>query len=370
MHKHREKSPAGIIAISAIATSLVLGGLSFLFIIYGLPVLPFSVELLYTVLLRLLPIIIGLILVLIALAIRPPAIPRNTDIADEIQKDMYTMPLYNLPEEDENEIVGKQQLPVSAKLKEPPAESDRLTANRLEDLQPVVTPFEGAPPAAYIEEKIEVPEPVVMPKQEIIPTEDLQRHTLGRPVLFSEYPYPIQKDSQIAELLAPIDETIEDGALAMEDLETIEDTFETRLESELDAADSMGYDLSLAIIDLPETTTDPHSVDATIVQNLFNRLGIVSFFYLIEEHRVSAIMPFHDFEQCRRYFASLLESFRKQHPETAIKIGYSSSKSRRIGPEELIQEASVAADIASERFGYSLIGYDIDLEADPDSTEA
>ena len=242
-----------------------------------------------------------------------------------------------------------------------------MTTNRLMDIQPDVKPFEGALPAYTEAPPVEVSEEFDGWEQEI--PDSATGHTLGRAVLFSEYPYAIAPASQIAELLSPIDETTDDGALSDQDLQTIEDTFESRLATELASADSMGYDLSLAIIDLPETTADIHSVDATIVQNLFNRLGIVSFFYLTEEHRVSAILPFHDFEQCRRYFASLLESLRKQHPESAIKIGYSSSRNRDIDPDELIQEASVAANIASERSGYSLIGYDIELEADQESTE-
>lgn len=383
MQNHREKSPAGIIVISAISTLLILGGLTYAFLTFGLPVLPFPVETLYSILLRLLPIIIGLILVLIALAIRPPVIPKDTDSTDELEKDIYSSPLYNLPDEHEPIIVGKQQLPVSASLKESPTKDTNIEPsweNRVAEHIPEVKPFEGTLPT-YKEEwdtLVYEPSASVTPESkgeeadrdalreadEQLETDDI--HSLGRAVLFSEYPYPIEPGSQIAELLAPIEETLEDGALLQEDLKTIDDNFETRLEHEIASAKDLGYDLSLAIIELPHSDTDRHSVDATIVQNLFNRLGVVSFFYLTEEHRVSAILPFHGFEQSRRYFASLLESLRKQHPESAIKIGYSSSRNRNVDANVVLDEAQVAVDLANERSGFSLIGYDIDLEPDED----
>lgn len=384
MQNHREKSPAGIIAISAISTLLILGGLTYAFFTYGLPMLPFPVETLYSILLRLLPIIIGLILVLIALAIRPPVIPKDTDSSDELEKDIYSSPLYNLPDEHEPIIVGRQQLPVSASLKESPAKDsdiDPSLANRVAEHTPEVRPFEGTLPS-YGEEHRDtvvfepydsvISEPRLEEVELVEPEEAEEQletdviHSLGRAVLFSEYPYPIEPGSQIAELLAPIEETFEDGSLLQEDFATIEDNFETRLAHELESAKNLGYDVSLAIIELPHSDTDRHSVDATIVQNLFNRLGVVSFFYLTEEHRVSAILPFHGFEQSRRYFASLLESLRKQHPESTIKIGYSSSRNRDIDAAVILDEAQVAVDLASERSGFSLIGYDTDLESDED----
>ena len=369
MQNHREKSPVGIVAISAITTALILGALTYFFFQYGLAMLSISTEPLYTVLLRLLPIIIGLILVLIALAIRPPVIPKDTDSDDELEKDAYTSPLYNLPQEDESHTAARAQLPVTPRYKESPVEQQTQKTDKLIDSYPAVTPFMGVTPISPRREEV-VP-PMAYPEEieepfeaEIVSPGETTRHTLGRAVLFGEYPFPIDSESQIAQLLAPIEETIEDGDLTAQDLLVIEDTFETRLENELTSANELGYDLSLAVIELPKNDQDLHSVDATIVQNLFNRLGVVSFFYLTEEHRVSAILPFHGFEQSRRYFASLLESLRKQHPETAIKVGYSSSRNREVSAETVMDEALIAVNLATERSGYSLIGYDTDLEVE------
>lgn len=382
MQRHREKSPAGTIVISAIITLVVMGALTFLLVYFGLPSIPISQELLYSSLLRLLPIIIGLILVLIALTIQPPRIPKDTDKTDEIGKDNFTAPLYNLPDEEEQRSYGRAQLSVpkpTPSTGKQSLEAASQTANRVPDIAPTITPFTGAPakPAqmwAPEPEKWTPAEPFEIQKQaevdsipvEIPPELDIesteQTTDLGRAVLFGEYPFSIPPGSDIAALLEPIEETFESGDLRAEDLILVEDTFETRLDDELASAVDLGYDLSIAVIDVPHHDADTHSVDATVVQNLFNRLGIVSFFYLTEVHRVSAILPFHGFEQCRRYFASLLENLRKHHPESTVTVGFSSVNGREITAEGITEEATIAADLAHERGGYSLIGYDTDLE--------
>ncbi|HLW22550.1 MAG TPA: hypothetical protein VKZ39_05135, partial [Sphaerochaetaceae bacterium] len=148
MQRHREKSPAGTIVISAIITLVVMGALTFLLVYFGLPSIPISQELLYSSLLRLLPIIIGLILVLIALTIQPPRIPKDTDKTDEIGKDNFTAPLYNLPDEEEQRSYGRAQLSVpkpTPSTGKQSLEAASQTANRVPDIAPTITPFTGAP---------------------------------------------------------------------------------------------------------------------------------------------------------------------------------------------------------------------------------
>ena len=366
MRNQQEKSPASVIAISAFITLLVLGACTYLFFVYGLPILPFSLATIYSVLLRLLPILIGLILVLIALVIQPPPVPKDSDDEDEIEKDAFIRPLYNLPDEEDTPLYARAQLPVA----QPEKSITEVNDNRLPDPAPEITSFSGVVPAP-VEHSVRqqtYKESYTRSVVEPSPVESTQSaELLNRAVLFNDYPFPIEPGSSIAELLEPIEATIIDGNLTEADVQVIDDTFESRLESEIESAAALQYEISVAIIDLPASHTETHSVDASIVQDLYNKLGIVSYFYLTEELRVSAILPFHGFNQCRRYFASLLDSLRKQHPEAVLSIGFSSSRSREITGQELLQEAVVAADLAAERTGFSLIGYDTDLEVEDTS---
>jgi len=368
---------------------LVLLVLSYVLITYVLPYYEVSAGTLYSVLIRLLPMIIGLILVQIAIIIHPPQVPKDTDKMDSLEKDEFTAPLYNLPKEEDSIHPGRAQLPV-----EPVSATAARETKIAIDEVPAIKPFAGKQPVAptygrqlpveleaidnlttdmelppSLEEEQLPAETDTMTESEALDTtlSDIDgdiRQRLSRAVLFSEYPFPIVPGSDIAQLLEPIDETEVENSLPQEYTELIEDTFDERLRVELESAIESGYELSLAIIEIPSVGSDPHSVDSTVVQNLFNKLGMVSLFYLTETKRVSSILPFHGFEQSRRYFAALLENLRKNHPQTAVKIGFTSLHGRSLESEALLREASIAIDLATERSGYNLIGYDANLETD------
>lgn len=441
MQKHREPSPIGIVAISAIVTLLLLSALSYVFVRHVLPLYAIPIETVYSVLIRLLPISIGLLLVLIALVIAPPRIPKEPDETDMLEKDEYTAPLYNLPIEEEpilpqreqspvipsygtakttrtdggeqaavpgiTEFSGKQDIAPELFERELPIElrpaEESLTAveEQLEGIVERQQVSESAPatvayadveqeemvaeepaavagvdlgqeelvaeePAALAEvqeQPVETPEPFAEVPSISTAAETEVAARLTRAVLFGEFPYQIEPGSDIARLLEPVGESEPEDDLPDELLLTVEDTFEERLLSEMDSAADLGYDLTVARIAIPTSGTDTHAVEADVVQTLFNKIGLVSFFYLTDTGYVSAILPFHGFEQARRYFASLLESLRKQHPKTGIAVGFSSIGRRSVDLPTLLREVELASDVAAQRGGYSLIGYDDSLEA-------
>ena len=391
MQKQREKSPTGIIVISALATMLVLLVLSYVLITYVLPYYKISAETLYSVLIRLLPILIGLVLVQVAIIIHPPQVPKDTDRMDALEKDDFTGPLFNLPKEEDSIHPGRAQLPVE-QTSDTVARETKITIAEAPEIKPFagkqpVIPTYGRglpveleaidslttdmelPPSLEEDQMLSETDAMAAPEALETMLSEMDgdiRQRLSRAVLFSEYPFPIVPGSDIAQLLEPIDETEVEDSLPQVYTELIEDTFEGRLRVELESAIESGYELSIAIIEIPSVGSDPHSVDSTVVQNLFNKLGIVSFFYLTETRRVSVILPFHGFEQSRRYFAALLDNLRKNHPQTAVKIGFTSLHGRILEFEALLREASIAIDLAAERSGYNLIGYDSNLETDED----
>ncbi len=385
MHKQPEKSSVSTIIISALVSLLILGVITYFAITYLIPNQTVSVEVLYTVLIRLLPMLIGLIMVLIAIVLYPPSVPKDTDSDDELALDDFTAPLYNLPQEEDAILLGRPQLAVSEaqELPTPPRKEEQSAAelhitpfSRKQSftpfserqvpvkLEPVTYPTTTIGTPSVEEDLIETPsleeqfDEVAVEVSALVSSDPLER--LTRPVLFSEYPFPITPGTEIAELLEPIEETTLEAG---EELILIEDTFENRYEAEFASAQEMEYEFTLAIIAIPPATEGSQGVDVSVVQNLFNKIGLVSFFYLTEENIVSAILPFHGFAQSRRYFASLLESLRKNNPMSGVKIGFSTLRGRDISAEELLREASIAAEQATSREGYSVIAYDVELEA-------
>lgn len=387
MRNQRDRSPVGIILISAIITLLVLSAFSYVFVRQLVPRFALSSETIYFVLIRLLPISIGLVLVLIAIVIAPPRVPKDADEADMIERDEFTSPLFTLPVEEETTPPAHATMPV-----EPLSEAVGVPApaQGLDRKPEQIKEFAGKQPMPVQIDALEVPKDLLPPDEESperfalveeadkppeIPSDALSGERpssdiagrLSRAVLFSEYPYPIAQGSEIAKLLEPIGESEDEVSLPHEYMEVIEDTFDERLSEELEFARQVGYDISVAMISIPPGDSDPHAVEATVVQSLFNKLGTVAFFYLTDTNQVSAIMPFHGLEQSRRYFASLLESLRKQYQKTALSVGFSAVGERIVTADKLVHEAQLALEVASERTGYNLIAYDEQLASDTDS---
>ncbi|MFA5569838.1 MAG: hypothetical protein WCY81_00250 [Sphaerochaetaceae bacterium] len=100
MQKQRESNPVGIVVISAIITIFILGGLSYLFIFYVIPLYQIDTYLIYTILIRLLPVVIGFTLVLLAVAVSPTHLGGYDDYEEPVLRDIYTEPLFTLPNEE------------------------------------------------------------------------------------------------------------------------------------------------------------------------------------------------------------------------------------------------------------------------------
>lgn len=372
MQPQRKKSPAGIIAITVLLSLLVLGAFSYVFIRWLMPMYSLEISTVYGFLVRILPILVGLIMIQIAVIIAPPRVPGDVDEQDELDKDEFTAPLYNLPVEDEPASTVALPRPAAAMQTDVQKTGEEPQGPMTEHVAiTAFTPPAGTPEVSVVEEP-RTEAGFSAPGEKEIPAADTPSEPfaqvsqdMDRAVLFADYPYPIPEGSEIAELLEPIGETEPSDAQTMAPYrETVEDTFEERLASELAAACEVPCDLSVAIIEIPTTGTAPLSVDANVVQTLFNKLGVATFFYLLDDRHVAVILPFYRFEQTRRFFASLLEGLRKQHSQAAVKVGFSSLDGRDIPKETLIREARIAANIASLRSGYSIIGYDSDLETD------
>src|SRR5690554_4716492 len=197
MQNQQKSSAVGIIVTSAIITMLILAVATFFIFWKIIPLYQIPPYIIYSFLTRLLPLIIGFTLVLLALAIAVPNFPLDTDDQDVIEKDLYTMPLYNLPLEDEQvseilePVVAIQAIDYST-LEEKPIEPIKR-ASEFE-----IQPFEVTTPECYQEE-------FILPI-EIEEDKEIYKR-LAKAVSFDSYPYPYEQSSSIATLLEPIEES-------------------------------------------------------------------------------------------------------------------------------------------------------------------
>ncbi|PKL11494.1 MAG: hypothetical protein CVV52_13690 [Spirochaetae bacterium HGW-Spirochaetae-8] len=360
MNLNTEGSSARKILFSVLVAAVLLGGASFLFISWAVPAYGIDLKIVYSVLIRLFPILIGLILLQIGIILASPTTPESSDSKDSLVPDDYDDPLYALPIEDptlQKFSTGSYLEPVPPQPLEAIPPPITHSISQTEPLQvPAISNFVPVQPSLHKDEVVEAV-PVAQPIS--VSQSQLGLAPLTQAVLFKDYPYPINEDSEIAELLSPLPETeaMDDPALKVHQT-IIEDTFGNRLDSEIESASENHYELSLGVINLPDLQSDAQDVDAGITQAIFQKLDSMAFFYILDEQRIAVILPFHQFQQTKRYFASLLESLHKSFPDSAVQIGFSSLHSRAISKLDLYHEAEIATSLAKEQQGFSLIGYE------------
>ncbi|MGI6466444.1 MAG: hypothetical protein ACOXZZ_02475 [Sphaerochaetaceae bacterium] len=103
----KQSNPVGIVILSAALTMLVLASVSYLLLFKIFPLYQVADEVIYFILIRILPITIGFTLVLIALVINPPPTFDRIDEDDTIDVDKFIAPLYVLPIEKDETVVDE-----------------------------------------------------------------------------------------------------------------------------------------------------------------------------------------------------------------------------------------------------------------------
>jgi len=401
MESSRGKKTVSKTILSALITSLLLGGVSIFFIRWIVPTYSIDSSLMYSILIRLFPILIGLILMLIGIILAFPTDTETTDRNDALAPSESINPLDTVVDQD----IPNKPLPTQT-LFEKAGEHTSKAQNTYEDIipfkpvseplrKPVSVPastFQTTPrdkvakpalaptmPIEPLPVSVAEPEALALPVEKTVaPVIDETDHPsitpssvkadknlaiLTQAVTFYDYPYQIDPDSDFAELLVPLPETLpmSDPRLVPHQ-QILENTFGNRLDSEIFSARQNGYDVSVAIFSVPNL---PGDLEATthdkLTKEILVKLGFISFFYVLGDHRIASILPFYRYSLAKNFLARLLESLRKTYPESSVNIGFSSLRNRmEVDKAQLFREAELAIQLAEEQGGYSLIGYDND----------
>ena len=376
----KSKEPiAGIVALSAVITCAVLAGLVIVLFRWGFPVWNIDASTIYTVAVRLFPVLVGLVMLFAGVIVSLPHSEQEpADDDDLIKTTAATEPLGRLPD---GKVVNYP--PDATELFD--EESSMTTESAFAPKQykapePVSWKFEfdTVQPYAGFQEQLvedeetvpEIEEPREMSQSIPVwekPFDDAfaidDSHSATRAITFSDYPYQIVPGSIAAELLEPIPQTplIFDERISAYE-QPLADSFENRLDAELSSATENGYELSLGVINLPLHEAGGDSVDARSTSAILEKLGDSSYFYSLDENRIGAVMPFYGFKMMKRYFAWLLERVRKTGSNISITVGYSSLNARSVQRDTLVREASMAAHLASQQGGFTVIGFDTETD--------
>ncbi|HHU88983.1 MAG: hypothetical protein ACOXZ2_07190 [Sphaerochaetaceae bacterium] len=320
MEKQPSKGNFGTIFVTSIITLILLVGVILFTYFYIVPNTPIANLLIYGNVVKFLPIIIAFLILLTLFIAYPPYIPKDTDPEDELELDHYTASLYNLPLEEDYIFIPPPLTPVGAEVA----------------TTPFVPPVEVEPAAPVTPVVEELITPVVERPKRVVPTPLKMEVDYTSPaVLFNDYPYPIKADSDIAQLLAPIEATT--GEL----VDSISNTFYERLNSELESALQFDYNLSLA----------------RLSRNISTELELRGLTYPADDGTLYVILPFYSRQVSRSFLTTLLH----ESSAEGLNIGLTSLSGRRVDDNKLLEEVKVAFNLSLERGDYSIISYDDSL---------
>ncbi len=295
------------ILLSLFLTVFILLGLLYLASRYLLPLYSINQEQIYDVLVKLFPLLIGLVMIEIGVLV---ARKRDEDIADEIDKlppNAYDKPLYSLPGDDPlhrhtDEMVHSHSL--------------------VDEYSTYETPL------APEDEIFKPSEPIREVAMPIVPME--------------EQAAPLESESYEEPFEPAVEESVQTSLdpITVGERTTVLDTFQTDFKSilalELENAQEMDYDLTLVLVDVSKGPA------AQIANKMIMLSGELAYSFTLENNRIAMVLPFYNAEEARSFTLSLLESCKKEFSGASLQIGFASRNGRVLDSSLLLHEAVTA----------------------------
>lgn len=273
------------IVLSLFLTVFGILGLLFLASRFLLPHFEIDQQQVYSVLVRLFPLLLGLIMIEIGVLV---ARRRDEEIAEESDRlppNAYDRPFYTLPGDDPSHLHTE----------------DLTLAHRTAS-------------AAVVEEPI---------YEEMI-----------APVVEQSAPAPVAAPAVAAEQAAPQVVVVQ----REEEVELFNTAdFDSLLSVELENAILMEYDLTLVVINVEEGPI------ALIANKLVMQSGDLAYAFIRSDKTIAMVLPFYNNEEARTFTLSLIESCEREFSPSLLKVGFASRAGRMIEPAQLILEAESAS---------------------------
>lgn len=280
------------IILSLFLTVFLLLAVLYLASRFLLPLYDINQEMLYGLLVKLFPLLIGLVMIEIGVLV---ARRRDEDYADQVDKlppNAYDKPFYTLPHDDPAHL-----------------HSDQLAFGQ----QKVESVSQKVQPVEIQEEKLEI-EPVIKP---VVAMPRVEREV------------EVQKVVEPAVAEEPVAEQI-----------VYKTDFASILSVELDNSKDMDYDLTLVLI---EVTEGPASL---IANKLMMQSGELAYSFTLEGGRIAMVLPFYNADEARSFTLTMIESCKKEFSGSSLQIGFASRNGRMIDSNQLLHEAEAACNVS------------------------
>ncbi len=273
------------IVLSLFLTVFGILGLLFLASRFLLPHFEIDQQQVYSVLVRLFPLLLGLIMIEIGVLV---ARRRDEEIAEESDKlppNAYDRPFYTLPGDDPSHLHTE----------------DLTLAHPTVGPSVVDEPIWEEPIAPVAEETTAAAVPAPAAAEQAAPQVVVQREE--------------------EELFNTAD-------------------FDALLSVELENAIEMEYDLTLVVINVEEGPI------ALIANKLVMQSGDLAYAFIRSDKSIAMVLPFYNNEEARTFTLSLIESCEREFSPSLLKVGFASRAGRMIEPAQLILEAETASNRA------------------------
>ncbi|MDD3056915.1 MAG: hypothetical protein PHO72_01260 [Sphaerochaeta sp.] len=290
------------IFLSLFLTVFLLLAILYLASRYLLPLYDVNQQQLYGILVKLFPLLIGLVMIEVGVMV---ARRRDEDYADQVDKlppNAYDKPFHTLPHDDPSHIHSDQMLYAQAPAMQPKA--------------PVAVERE--------ETKEEVIEPVVIKSV----TE-----------MMSQQAKPAFLEPQVQPVAVEAEKAPEPVAPAVAELQVYKTDFESILTAELENSMDMDYDLTLVMIEVSE---GPASL---IANKLMMLSGELAYSFTLEGGKIAMVLPFYNGDEARSFTLSMIESCKREFSGSSLQIGFASRNGRMIESKQLLHEAQAACDV-------------------------
>lgn len=280
------------IILSLFLTVFLLLAVLYLASRFLLPLYDINQEMLYGLLVKLFPLLIGLVMIEIGVLV---ARRRDEDYADQVDKlppNAYDKPFYTLPHDDPAHL-----------------HSDQLAFGQ----QKVESVSQKVQPVEIQEEKLEI-EPVIKP-------------VFAMP--------RIERDIEVQKVVEPAvaEEPVAEQIVYKTDFASI-------LSVELDNSKDMDYDLTLVLI---EVTEGPASL---IANKLMMQSGELAYSFSLEDGRIAMVLPFYNADEARSFTLTMIESCKKEFSGSSLQIGFASRNGRMVDSNQLLHEAEAACNVS------------------------
>lgn len=282
------------IILSLFLTVFLLLAVLYLASRFLLPLYDINQEMLYGLLVKLFPLLIGLVMIEIGVLV---ARRRDEDYADQVDKlppNAYDKPFYTLPHDDPAHL-----------------HSDQLAFGQ----QKVESVSQKVQPVEIQEEKLEI-EPVIKP-------------VVAMP--------RIERDIEVQKVVEPAvaEEPVAEQIVYKTDFASI-------LSVELDNSKDMDYDLTLVLI---EVTEGPASL---IANKLMMQSGELAYSFTLEGGRIAMVLPFYNADEARSFTLTMIESCKKEFSGSSLQIGFASRNGRMVDSNQLLHEAEAACNVRED----------------------